>query len=212
MTSKNNRTPLLFYVKLCVSFQIYLWIQTGVNGNALFGSKLGFFVPRDLAIWWITLENSRAPLLYYVKFCASFEYLVWIQNVVTVRKRPILGNIGDFFVPCVLEIWWMTLKNNMAPLLYHVNLCASLQSRQFGLKSAIFLSYVTLEIWRMTLKNNIVPLLWCFKLCASLHSHHCIQAVDTFRKRPIWVKMDDFLSRVTFEFVGWPWKSIGRLS
>ena len=153
-----------------------------------------------------------AYLLYYVKFCASFEYLGWIQNVVPVRKRPILVNIGDFFVPCVLEIWWMTLKNNMVPLLYHVNLSASLQSRQFGLKSAIFCPMWPLEFWRMTLKNNIVPLLWCFKLCASFHSHNCIQAVDTVRKRPIWVKMDDFLSRMTFEFVGWPWKSIGHLS
>ena len=29
MTSKNNRTLLLYYVKLCASFQIHWWIQTG---------------------------------------------------------------------------------------------------------------------------------------------------------------------------------------
>ena len=29
MTSKNNRALLLFYVKLCASFQIHRWIQTG---------------------------------------------------------------------------------------------------------------------------------------------------------------------------------------
>ena len=27
----------------------------------------------DLEIWWMTLENNRAPLLYYIKFCASFQ-------------------------------------------------------------------------------------------------------------------------------------------
>ena len=31
MTSKNNRVPLLFYIKLCASFLIYWWIQTGVT-------------------------------------------------------------------------------------------------------------------------------------------------------------------------------------
>ena len=29
MTSKNNRALLLYYVKLCASFQIHWWIQTG---------------------------------------------------------------------------------------------------------------------------------------------------------------------------------------
>ena len=31
MTSKNNRALLLYYVKLCASFQIHRWIQTGVT-------------------------------------------------------------------------------------------------------------------------------------------------------------------------------------
>ena len=32
------------------------------------------------------------------------------------------------------------------------------------------------------------------------------------RKHPIWVKIDDVLSRVTLKFDGWPWKTIGHLS
>ena len=31
MTLKNNRTLLLWYLKLCASFQSHLWIQTGVT-------------------------------------------------------------------------------------------------------------------------------------------------------------------------------------
>ena len=31
MTPKNNRTPLLYYIELCASFQIHQWIQTGVT-------------------------------------------------------------------------------------------------------------------------------------------------------------------------------------
>ena len=68
-----------------------------------------------------------------------------------------------------------------------------------------------LEIWWMTLKNNRAPLLCCFKLCASFHSHWWIQTGVTVRKRPIWVKIDDFFSRVTLKFDVWPWKTIGHL-
>ena len=32
------------------------------------------------------------------------------------------------------------------------------------------------------------------------------------QKRPIWVKIDDVLHRVTLKFDGWPWKTIGHLS
>ena len=49
-----------------------------------------------------------------------------------------------------------------------------------------------LEIWWMTLENNRASLLCCFKLCATFHSHWWIQIGVTVRKRPIWVKFDDF--------------------
>ena len=41
-------------------------------------------------------------------------------------KTPILGQIDYFFVQCYFEIWLMALKNNKAPLLNHIKLCASL--------------------------------------------------------------------------------------
>ena len=68
-----------------------------------------------------------------------------------------------------------------------------------------------LEIWQMTSKNNRAPLLCCFKLCVSFHSHQWIQTGVTVRKRPILVKIDDFFSRVTLKFNGWPSKTIGHL-
>ena len=51
----------------------------------------------------------------------------------------------------------------------------------------------------------------CFKLCATFHSHRWIQTGVAVRKRPIWVKFDDFYSRVTLKFDVWPWKTIGHL-
>ena len=114
------------------------------------GQNRWCFVPFDLEIWWMTLENNRASLLCCFKLSATFHSHWWIQTGVTVRKRPIWVKFDDFLEPCDLEIWRMTLKNNRAP-----------------------------------------PLCY-FKLYASFRSHRWIQAGVTVRKRPIWVKIDDF--------------------
>ena len=49
-----------------------------------------------------------------------------------------------------------------------------------------------LEIWWMTLENNRASPLCSFKLFATFHSHLWIQTGVTVRKRPIWVKFDEF--------------------
>ena len=104
-----------------------LWSLETLNS----GQNCRFFVPPDLQIWWMILENNRAPLLYYVKLCASFQIRRWIQTGVTVRKCSIRVKIGDFFVLCDLEIWQMTLKHNRAPLLCCFKLCASCHSHHW---------------------------------------------------------------------------------
>ena len=114
------------------------------------GQNRWCFVPCDLEIWWMTLENNRASLLCCFKLCATFHSHRWIQAGVTVRKCPI----------------WVKVD-------YFLELC-------------------NLEIRRMTLKNNRAPLQCYFKLCASFLSHRWFQTEVTIRKRPIWVKIDDF--------------------
>ena len=121
------------------------------------GQSWWFFVPCDLEIWWMTLENNRESLLYYIKLCASFQSHQWIQTEVTVRKRSIRVKIDNFFAPCDLEIWWMTLENKRAPVLYYIKLCTSFQShgwiqtgvtvrkRSIRVKIGNFLSCVTLK-------------------------------------------------------------------
>ena len=76
----------LYYVKLCASFQIHRFKQDLQSGNVNSGQNCRFFVPCDLEIWCMILENKMAPLLYY-KLCASFQIHRWIQTGVTVRKR-----------------------------------------------------------------------------------------------------------------------------
>ena len=89
------------------------------------GFKSSIFQPCDLESWLMTSKNYRAPLLHYIKLCASSQTSRWIRTAVAVRKRSIGVKIGHFFAPCNLEIQWMTLKNNRDPLLCYIKLWAS---------------------------------------------------------------------------------------
>ena len=63
--------------------------------NLKLDSNRQFLRPCDREIWWMTSKNNRALLLYYVKFCASFQIYWWIQTEFTVQKRSIRVEIGD---------------------------------------------------------------------------------------------------------------------
>ena len=74
-----------------------------------------------------------------------------------------------------------------------------------------FFSPCDFEIWWMTPKNNRAHHLYYMKLCASFQIHHWLQTGVTVRKRPIWVKIDDYFSCVALQYDVWPWKTIGHL-
>ena len=69
------------------------------------------------------------------------------------------------------------------------------------------------QIWS---KSSIFCPLWPWNLMDDIKQgksegfESCDQPI--VRKRPIWVKIGDVLSRVTLKFDGWPWKTIGHLS
>ena len=156
----------------------------------------------------MTLKNNSVPLLCYFKLGAPFHSHRSIQTGVTVRKRQIQMKKRQYFTPCDLEIWQMTLINNRAPLLCYFKLFASFYSHwsiQTGVRvrkrqNRRFFVPCDLEIWRVTLKNNRAPLLCHSKLCASLCCHMWIQTGVTVRKRLSWV-----LTYVTLTFDFWPW-------
>ena len=114
------------------------------------GQNRWCFVPCDLEIWWMTLENNRASLLCCFKLCATFHSHRWIQAVVTVRKCSIWVKV-DYFKSCVtlkFDGWpWKTighLFNATSSFVHHFvaidDSKLKLQSRnaQFGSKSTIF--------------------------------------------------------------------------
>ena len=182
MTSKNNRALLLYYIKLCVPFQIHRWIQTEVTlRKRSIRVEIGdFFVPCDLEIWWMTLENNRARLLYYIKLCASFQIHRWNETEVTARKRSICVKIGtsSMLLQALCVISYPLMNSNWSYSPETLNL--------------FFFEPCVLEILRMTLKNNRASLLCYFKFCVSFRTNWWIQIGVTVRKRPIWVKFDDF--------------------
>ena len=111
-TSKNNKAPLLCYFKLCAAFHAICEFEMELqSGNAQFGSKSAIFC--SVWPWNLTddLEKQEGTSSMLLQVCASFHSRLWIQNGVTVWKRSIRVKISDFFVPCDLEIWQMTLKS-----------------------------------------------------------------------------------------------------
>ena len=112
ITLKNNRAPLLCYFKPCALFHSHRSIHTVVKiRKRQIRVKIGFFCPG----WLWNLTDDLVPLLCCFKLCASFRTRLWILTGVTARKHPMWVKIGYFFVPCDLEIWQMTLKNNRVP-------------------------------------------------------------------------------------------------
>ena len=60
------------------------------------GQNQWCFVPCDLGICWMTLENNRASFLCCFKLCGTFHSHWWIQTGVKVRKRPIWVKFDNF--------------------------------------------------------------------------------------------------------------------
>ena len=146
-------------------------------------------------------------------FYTTSSFVHHFKPIGEVKLELQCGNSGQnqqFFILCDLEIWYMTLINNRAPLLCCFKLGASFHSHQWietGVtlrKSPIWVKIdnlfkpCDLEIWRMTLKNNRAPLLSNIKLCGSFHRHMWIQTGVTVRKR-----LNGVMTSVTLTFDLW---------
>ena len=129
MTSKNNRALLLYYVKLCASFQIHWWIQTGFTvqersirveiGDMLSRVTLKFDAWPWKTIWHLFYATSS----FVQHFIPIGEFKLELRS-----GNAQSGSNLKFLEPCDLEIWRMTSKNNRAPLLCYFKLCASFRT------------------------------------------------------------------------------------
>ena len=123
MTLKNNRVPLIYYIKLCASF------QTGVTvRKRSFPAKIDKFLSCvnlkfDGLPWKAIRHLFYATSRFVHHFIAICEFKLEFPS-----GDAKFGSKSVFFVPCDLEIWQMTLKNNRTPLLIYYKLCASFRS------------------------------------------------------------------------------------
>ena len=205
MTSKNNRALLLYYVKLCASFQIHWWIQTGftVQKHSIrveIGDMLSRVTLKFDGWPWKTIGHLfYATSSFLQHFVAIGEFKLELQSgnaqsgpnsTIFTAVRP--WNLTDdlakqkgtssMLLQALCIISYPLVSSNCS---YNPETPNLGQIRQF-------LQPCDLEIWLMTLKNNTAPLLCYFKLCASFRTHWWIQTGVIVRKRPIWVKLNDF--------------------
>ena len=125
MTLKNYKEPLPCSYKLYVPFHIHPWIQSSTH------AQIGANSSTLRSVWPQTRPRKtignlvHAPRRYLCLFTAIHEF----NLEVSFRNPQIGANHRCVFDPCDLEIWWMTTKNNRAPLLCHFKLCASFRIR-----------------------------------------------------------------------------------
>ena len=174
----------------------------------------------------MTSKNNKAPLLYYIKLCASFQIHWWIQTEVSVRKCSIPVKIGNFLSRMTLKFngWpWKIIGRLFYTTLSFVQhfkaigiFKLELQSRkaQFGSKLVIFLSWVTLKIdvWPWKTIGHLF-----YTTSSFVHHFKSIGEVK-LELQPGNAQVGDdfwwwfFLSCVTLKIDIWPWKTIGHLS
>ena len=95
--------------------------------NLKLDSNRQFFRPCDREIWWMTLQNNRAPSMLLQAMCI-ISYPLVNSNLSYSPETLNSGQNRQFFELCDLEILRMTLKSNRAPLLCYFKLCASFRT------------------------------------------------------------------------------------
>ena len=158
MTSEDNRACLLYYIKLCASFQIHRWIQTGVTvEKRSIWVKIGFFSRVTLKFdgWtWKKIGHLFCVASRFVHHSIAIsEFKLSLQS----GNAQFGSKSMDNFVQCDLEIWQMTLKNNLTTLLCYFKLWASFCSHwwiQTGVRVRKRLSWV-LTCVTLTLTSDL---------------------------------------------------------
>ena len=181
------------------------------SGNAQFGSKLVFsFVPRDLEIWWMTVKNIRAPLLYNIKLCATLQSHGWIQTGVTVWKRSIWVKIGTFLARVTLKFdrwprkttghlsYAASISEHHSIATIEINVEFQSGNAQSGSKSASFC-----HLWPWNLTDDLEKTIGHLSYAVSSFMHHFI-AIGQF-KLELQSGNAQFGSKSTIFLAVWPW-------
>ena len=161
MRSKNNKAPLLGYIKLCALFQNHQRIQGG------------FTVWKRSAQNWLELHSGNAKFAWK----SAIVCLLWSWNLRDNLEKNTL---------CSSSI----LLQASVYCHRSIQTGVTAQKFEIQIKRRFFWSRVTSQVCQMTLKNKTALRLCYFKLCA-FRSHLWIQTGVTVWKHPIQVKIGD---------------------
>ena len=146
------------------------------------------------AVSW--LKPRKSPL----------DTCIWNQHLYWLGWNGFANDLHlmQICIMAIYSLYWIWLR-----MIFHV-LYVTVRKHSFRVKSAIFF---LVWPWNLIddLEKNGAPPLTYFRLCASFHIYLWIQTGVTVRKRPINVKMNDFISRVTLTSDRWPWKTMWHL-
>ena len=238
---ENYRATLLHYIKLCASswwrhqmnnFPRYWPFVRGIHRSPVNSPHKGQW--RGTLMFSLTYAWIRGWVNYREagdlrRHQAHYDLIVMISHP-SVNSNKIYcpetlnsGQNRQFFVPCDLEIWWMTLKNNRAPPLYYIKLCASFKSHmwfQTGVTVRKRLIRIQIDnfLSHVTLKFDVLPWKTIGHLfyVASSFMHHFI-AMGEFKVN-LQVGNAQFGSKSAIYcpvwhwfLCGWPCETIGHL-
>ena len=193
---------LEYYIKLCASFQIHWWNQTGITVRK--GStwvKISDILSRvtlkfDGWHWKIVGHFFFTTPSFVRYFKAIDEFKLELQS-----GNSQFGSKSAIFCPVWPQNLTMDLEKQqdtssmLLQVLYIISqpsvnssLSYSPETLNSG-QNRWFFVQCDLEIWWMPSKNYRTPLLYHAKLCASFQSHWWIQTWVTVRKRSVRVKI-----------------------
>ena len=151
----------------------------------------------------MTSKNNRAPLLCYFKLCASFHSHWWFQTGVTVWKQ----------LSWVLTS--VTLTFHLWPWAFAWTLLLSLVITPENFMMIRWWEHSEKGVTDGQTENTICRAAWSH--ATSSFVHHFV-AIGEFKLElqsgnpQFGSKSMIFFSRVTLQFDGWPWKTIGHFS
>ena len=161
--------------------------------------------PWSLRIAEVMITNKTTFSKFYEQFWTNDIYFLRVSLWCLVHTRD---HCTKWLNNIIKDIWSIRdNKANLRDLIAATGLAILLKFDPIHQ----FFSPCDLEIWWMT-NNFRAHLLYYINIWASYEIFRWIQTEVTVRKRPIWVKIDNFFSRVTLNFDGWLWKTIGHLS
>ena len=137
------------------------------SGNAKFESILALFHP----VWSLNLmydlkkwAHFYATFIFVHHLMAIGEFILELQTG-SARFR----SKSSFFGWCDLEIWWMTSKNNRAPLLRQFNLCASFCSHLW-IATGVAVRKRSIQV---NIFNFLAPIVFSFYMILNASSRSC---------------------------------------